>query len=186
MVLQITPQALRDGQCGNARIIDVRSPAEFSTGHIPAAVNIPMEQVESRMPDLGSGPVVLVCEAGRRAEVVAGWLDGGQDVAVLSGGTSAWRRAGFAVVSCAPCRWTLERQVRLTAGIIVLASTALAVTVNPAWLYLAMFVGAGLTFAGITNICGMATLLARMPWNREGKAKVARVTTSGEQCRTRA
>jgi hypothetical protein len=118
----------------------------------------------------------MICEAGTRAAVVAGWIEGKQPVSVLAGGTAAWRKAGLPLVACAPCRWTLERQVRLAAGVIVLVASLLSAIVNPRWVYLAMFVGAGLTFAGATNICGMAVVLAQMPWNRDGKPKAATVT----------
>jgi len=152
--------------------LDVRSAAEFATGHVPGAVNIPMEQVESRIEDLPQGPLVLICEGGKRAEIVAGWLAERPNVTVLAGGTRAWKNAGYPVIACAPCRWTLERQVRLIAGLLVLVGTLAAVLINPKWLYLAMFIGAGLTFAGATNICGMAVVLAKMPWNSERKPKL--------------
>jgi rhodanese-related sulfurtransferase len=77
-----------------------------------------MEQIENRMADVPTGPLVLVCEAGKRAEIVAGWLGDQSDLSVLVGGTRAWRNAGYPVVACAPCRWTLERQVRLIAGLL--------------------------------------------------------------------
>jgi len=154
------------------QIVDVRSAAEFASGHIPGAVNIPMAQVESRMEDLPSGPLVLTCESGKRAEIVAGWL-AGREATLLAGGTRAWRNAGYPLVACVPCRWTLERQVRLIAGLLVLAGALLAVLISANWIYLAMMVGAGLTFAGLTNICGMAVLLAKMPWNSEPKSKLA-------------
>jgi len=184
MISQLSPQALRDSTAAEARIVDVRSAAEFATGHIPGAINVPMEQVEARTADIGNGPLVIVCEAGARAAVVAGWLTERQPVSVLTGGTAAWRRAGLPLVSCAPCRWTLERQVRLGAGIIVLAATLLSVLTNAKWVYLAMFIGAGLTFAGLTNICGMAVLLARMPWNRESQTGTSAVTAVRAQCRS--
>jgi rhodanese-related sulfurtransferase len=171
MITHLSPQALADPAAAGQKVIDVRSAAEFATGHIPGSINVPMEQVEAREPDIGNGPVVLVCEAGKRAELVAGWLQQKQSVSVLAGGTAAWRTAGLPLVKCASCRWTLERQVRFAAGAIVLLSSVLAVAANVRWAYLAMFVGAGLTFAGVTNICGMAVVLARMPWNRSAKAK---------------
>src|SRR6516225_3399670 len=146
--LQELRRSLRSGD--NIGVLDVRSAAEFATGHIPGAVNIPMEQIEARMSDIPVGPLVLVCEAGKRAEVVAGWLGGEKNLSVLEGGTRAWRTAGYQLVSCAPCRWTLERQVRLIAGIIVLIGTVLSVLVDARWVYMAMFIGAGLTFAGAT------------------------------------
>ncbi len=171
MVTTISPEVLSGGSVSPGRLIDVRSAAEFAIGHIPGAVNVPMEQVETRMGDIGDGPVVLICEAGARAMAVAGWLEGRQTVSVLTGGTAAWRKAGLPLIGCAPCRWTLERQVRLGAGLIVLVACLLSVIFNFKWVYLAMFIGAGLTFAGATNICGMATLLARMPWNRQARRR---------------
>jgi len=167
MASTITPALLSDcmREGPSIAVLDVRSAAEFAIGHIPGAVNIPMEQIEGRMADVPTVPVVLVCEAGTRAEIVAGWLGEQSQSKVLEGGTRAWRNAGYPVIACAPCRWTLERQVRLIAGIVVLTATILAVFLSPKWIYAAMFIGAGLTFAGATNICGMGILLAKMPWN---------------------
>src|SRR5271166_3904582 len=174
MAATIRVESLREMLNASAlvRTLDVRSVAEFATGHIPGAVNIPMEQVESRMEDLPQGPLVLVCEGGTRAEIVAGWLAGGRDVTLLEGGTRAWRNAGYPLIACTPCRWTLERQVRLIAGLVVLAGTLLSVLINAKWVYLAMLAGAGLTFAGVTNICGMAILLAKMRWNSARKTEL--------------
>src|SRR5262249_49046533 len=88
------------------------------------------------------------------------------DLTVLEGGTAAWMREGFPIVKSVRTRWSLERQVRLGAGLIVLAASFLALISNPHWLFLAAFVGAGLTFAGLTDFCPMAEFLQRMPWNR--------------------
>jgi rhodanese-related sulfurtransferase len=169
---------------GSMRTIDVRSVAEFATGHIPGAVNIPMEQVESRLEDLPQGPLVLICESGKRAEIVAGWLTPGCDVTLLEGGTRAWRNAGYPLITCAPCRWTLERQVRLIAGLIVLLGTLFSSLLNAKWIFLAMFAGAGLTFAGLTNICGMAIVLAKMPWNSAARSKLELNTLPDANCCT--
>jgi rhodanese-related sulfurtransferase len=184
MISTVSAERLRENIEAYRKLIDVRSASEFATGHVAGAVNVPMEQVENRMADIGSGPVVLICEAGSRARIVAGWLESRQPVSVLSGGTAAWRKAGLPLITCAPCPWTLERQVRLAAGLIVLIGTLLAALVNLNWVYLAMFVGAGLTFAGATNICGMAVVLARMPWNRDAKPKATAVTPASAQCRS--
>jgi rhodanese-related sulfurtransferase len=169
MASNVTAQNLHEMLSGGSppAVLDVRSAAEFATGHVPGAVNVPMEQVEMRLADVPAGPLVVVCERGKRAEIVAGWLGNEPRLTLLDGGTKAWRDGGYLLVTCAPCRWTLERQVRLIAGLIVLAGTALSVLVNMSWVYLAMLVGAGLTFAGASNICGMAILLGKMPWNAE-------------------
>jgi len=148
--------------------IDVRSPGEYASGHIPGAVNIPMDQIEARLKDLlPKVPIVLVCQAGKRARMVAGLLEPCRsDVTILEGGTSAWSSAGLPLVAIVKSRISLERQVRLIAGLLVLLSITLGLTVNQNWIFLAAFVGAGLTFAGITDICLMAGLLLRMPWNQ--------------------
>lgn len=186
MASKINPEEIRNAlRSGDTRaVLDVRSPAEFAIGHIPGAVNIPMEQIEARMADVPSAPLVLVCEGGKRAEIVSGWLGDTRQSSVLDGGTRAWRNAGYPLVACAPCRWTLERQVRLIAGILVLAGTVLSILLDTKWVYLAMFIGAGLTFAGATDICGMAILLAKMPWNSRRNSKVTGNGQTTENCCT--
>lgn len=148
------------------QMIDVRSPGEYAAGHVPGAINIPLEQVHERMGDLKPGHVAVLCQSGRRAGIACEYLsDLPQDVLLVEGGTKAWVEANKPVVSTTRTRWSLERQVRLIAGLMVLIGTVLAATIAPGWVFLAMFVGAGLTFAGLTDICGMGLLLAKLPWN---------------------
>jgi len=153
--------------------IDVRSASEYATGHIPAAINIPMEQIESRMEDLRPDvPIVLICQGGVRARQVVRLIEPcGKDVVVLEGGTSAWIEAGFPLVSNVASRWSLERQVRLGAGAMVLLGVTLGLTLNPLWVYLAGFAGLGLTVAGLSNFCPMALLLGKLPWNQASHCK---------------
>jgi len=148
--------------------IDVRSPGEYAAGHIPGAVNIPMEQIEARLDDLLPGvPIILVCQAGKRARMVAGLIERCRsDVTVLDGGTAAWHAARRPLVASVKSRFSLERQVRLIAGLIVLSGVVLSVIVQHNLIYLAAAVGVGLTFAGLTDICMLAGLLSRMPWNK--------------------
>ncbi len=149
------------------QLIDVRTTSEYAAGHIPCTVNIPMDQFETRRKDLQwEDGVVLVCKAGSRAQIVAGWLGDHSSVRVLEGGTDAWIRNGLEVVTSSKTRWSLERQVRLGAGLIVLAGTVLAAAGVHAGIWLAMFAGAGLTFAGATDICMMGIVLSKMPWNQ--------------------
>jgi len=150
--------------------IDVRSPTEFASGHIPAAINIPMDEIESRLADLRpQHPTVLVCQSGKRASMTQALLAGRIDnLFVLTGGTDAWKSAGLPLVASTRTRWALERQVRLGAGLLVLTGVLLGFLVNPGWFWLAGFVGGGLVFAGTTNFCAMAHLLALLPWNRRG------------------
>ena len=135
-----------------------------------------MEQIEARLDDLlPAVPIVLVCQAGKRARMVAGLLEPCRaDVTVLEGGTAAWNAAGRPLVASVKSRFSLERQVRLIAGVLVLIGVILSLTVQRNWIFLAAFVGAGLAFAGLTEICLMAGLLIRMPWNRaRSKASAA-------------
>lgn len=149
------------------QIIDVRSAGEFEAGHIPGAINMPLEQLSQRLPDMSRDTAVLVCHSGMRAcmahDNLAGKLD---EMTVLEGGTAAWQAAGEPVVQTHGSSWSLERQVRLIAGLLALTGSALALLVNPMWAFLSLFIGAGLTFAGATNICGMALMLKFMPWNK--------------------
>lgn len=157
----------------HVRVVDVRSAGEYAAGHIPGAVNIPLEELESRLADLEqSGTVVLACQGGRRAGIACEQLTGRHpEVAVLDGGTKAWSAAGLPLVRSVRAKWSLERQVRFGAGLMVLIGVLLGLLVNGNWLYLALFVGAGLTFAGLTDICGMAFVLARLPWNRPSQSQ---------------
>jgi len=165
-------------------LVDVRSPSEYEAGHVPRAINIPMEQIEARLEDLSPHlPIVLICQSGRRAHLTAALLEPSRDdVTVLDGGTNAWVNAGFPAVVNANTRWALERQVRLVAGLLVLVGAVLALVVNPHWAYLAGFVGLGLTFAGLTDICPMASLLCRMPWNRSRGLSSAAKRVQGKTC----
>src|SRR4051795_2578835 len=123
------------------QLIDVRSASEFASGHVPGSINIPMEQVEARLADVATkGQVILICHAGKRAAITAGWICERRDVTVLEGGTEAWKSAALPVVSCAPCRWSLERQVRFGAGSMALIGSLLAFFVSRNWLVVPMFI----------------------------------------------
>jgi len=158
-----------------ALLVDVRSSSEFASGHIPGAINIPMEEIEARLDDLDVNlPIVLICQSGKRARMSSSLLEPCQrQITVLEGGTQAWIRAGFPVVASVRTRWSLERQVRLGAGLLVLAGVILALTANPLWVFLCGFVGLGLTFAGLTDICAMGIILGKMPWNRRRQCLIS-------------
>lgn len=166
------------------QLIDVRSPSEYATGHIPGAVNMPMDQVQSRLPDLqGEDSIVLVCQSGRRARMVAGLLEPcGKELRILEGGTSAWVKAGLPVVATSVTRWSLERQVRFAAGLLVLTGVILALTTNLYGIYLAGFIGLGLTFSGVSGLCPMGNLLGLMPWNRGASCSFEAPKAGNSQC----
>jgi rhodanese-related sulfurtransferase len=174
MTSTISVSELRQQPPAHAQLVDVRSASEFASGHIPRAINIPMDQIETRLPDLDPGlPLVLVCQSDKRARMTAGLLAPCRSqITVLEGGTKAWAQARLPLVASVKSRWSLERQVRLGAGLLVLIGTALALTVNVHWLFLCVFIGLGLSFSGITDICPMAILLALMPWNAASHCKL--------------
>jgi rhodanese-related sulfurtransferase len=169
--IQELSQPCRSGQ--KREIIDVRSETEFAAGHIPRAKCIPLQQLPLRRADLTDGDLVLVCEAGTRASMAqAGLNERSGSVFVLNGGMRAWRAAGLPLVAPLRTHWSLERQVRLGAGVLILTGLLLTWLVSKAWILLPAFVGAGLTFAGATDICLMGKVLARMPWNRLSNSNV--------------
>jgi len=174
---------LRRVRAEGAQLVDVRSASEFASGHIPGATNIPMDQVEARVDDLRSdGSIVLICQAGTRARITAGLLEPcGRDIAVFDGGTNAWIQAGLPLVVSVKTRWSLERQVRLGAGLLILTGSVLAWAIHPYWLFLVAFVGSGLTFAGLTDICPMAILLGKMPWNRQSHCRLGNQPQDSKQ-----
>jgi rhodanese-related sulfurtransferase len=161
-------------------LVDVRSPAEFDAIHIPGSYNVPLEQLTEHGTEFSSvgGPVVLVCRSGmraRQAEAILADVDIPR-LHVLDGGVTAWQQTGLAVVRGRQA-WSIERQVRAIAGGLVLLGTLGSLLVWPPLIYLALFVGAGLLFAGLTDTCSMGLLLARLPWNRGATGDVASVLT---------
>ncbi|MGB8782187.1 MAG: rhodanese-like domain-containing protein [Terriglobales bacterium] len=172
----LTVSELRNRSSATALLVDVRSVSEFASGHIPGAVNIPMDQIEARLDDLDRHrAVVLICQSGKRAGITARLLEPCQrQISVLEGGTKAWSEAGFPIVACTKTRWSLERQVRLGAGLMVLIGCVLALTINARWIFLCGFAGSGLTFAGLTDICAMGLILGKMPWNQSSQRRIPR------------
>ncbi len=156
-------------------LVDVRTPAEFAQVHVPKARNEPLDRFEPGTL-LASGaikkdqPVYLLCQSGGRATKAAEKLAsaGLHQGVVVEGGTQGWVQAGLPVNRGTTKTISLERQVRIGAGSLVLLGVLLAFFVHPYFIGLSAFVGAGLVFAGITDWCGMGLLLARAPWNSRG------------------
>ncbi|AUY53678.1 rhodanese-like domain-containing protein [Streptomyces sp. CB01881] len=151
------------------RLLDVRTPGEFHTVHIPGAYNVPLDTLREHRVELLrhlDEDTVLICRSGARAaQAEQALADAGlPNLRVLQGGMVAWEAAGGPVTRGA-ARWELERQVRLIAGSIVLVS-GLAGLAVPGLHLIGTAVGAGLTFAAVTNTCAMGMLLAKLPYNR--------------------
>lgn len=189
-VITISPRDLAaQRQAGQpVELIDVRTPVEFREVHADLARNVPLSDIDpaavmnarSGLPD---APLYVICQSGSRGrQACEKFLAAGfANVVNVEGGTRAWAECGLPVTRGKKAI-SLERQVRIAAGALVLLGVGLGF-VHPALFGIAAFVGAGLVFAGVTDTCGMGMLLARMPWNRvAGPGAVA----SGPQCATNA
>ena len=169
-------------------LIDVRTPAEYREMHVAAARNVPLDRLDPQTlrqdVKVAEGkPLYVICQKGGRGKqaceklAAAGW----SDVVNVEGGTLACEAAGVPLVR-GKKTISLERQVRIAAGSLVLLGAVLSVTVHPYFIGLSAFVGAGLIFAGITDTCGMAMCLARMPWNQVKESSTSPTAGSASCC----
>ena len=171
-VQTIKPEELlrRKRQGEGVNLIDVRTPAEYREVHVEFARNVPLDRLNPT--DVLAGhkdeePLYVICRSGSRAAKACDAIveAGFDNVVNVEGGTQAWDEAGFAVLR-GKKTISLERQVRIVAGMLALTGALLAYFVNIQFVWLSAFIGAGLTFAGVTDTCGMGLMLARMPWNQ--------------------
>lgn len=187
-VTTVSPQQLLELQNAgsNIELIDVRTPVEFREVHADIARNIPLDRLDGTELTAGkseSSPLYVICRSGGRGKQACEKLQavGYTHVVNIEGGTQAWEQAGLPVIRGKKAI-SLERQVRIAAGALVVLGSALGAFVHPYFIGLAAFVGAGLVFAGITDTCGMGMLLARMPWNQVAASRPS--PTSAGQCST--
>ena len=149
-------------------LIDVRTPAEFGGVHAETAVNYPMESLDVKEISFSKEEEIhVICQSGGRSMKVCQKLEavGFTKIVNVEGGTSAWHSAGLPVVEGKKVM-SLERQVRIAAGSLVVIGAAVGQFVHPAGFGLSAFIGVGLVFAGVTDTCGMGMVIAKMPWNR--------------------
>ncbi|MES2659030.1 MAG: rhodanese-like domain-containing protein [Verrucomicrobiota bacterium] len=151
-------------------LIDVRTPAEYGEIHIPGSRLMPLDKlvpgaIENEISR--NGQCVLICRSGMRAGQAFEKLSaaGCENLAILDGGVAAWESAGLPLIRGKKAV-SLERQVRIVAGLLVLTGLVFGTWVHSGFYGLSAFVGAGLVFAGLTDWCGMAMILAKMPWNQ--------------------
>lgn len=181
-ITTISPQALAERlQRGKVQeIIDVRTPVEFREVHAQSARNVPLETISPQtVPARGDQPLYLICQAGgRSAKACQKLIDAGlANVVSVDGGTKAWEAAGLPVVR-GQKTISLERQVRIAAGSLVVLGALLGYLVHPYFVGLSALVGAGLVFSGVTDSCGMGLLLAKMRWNQISRADVKSAESS--------
>lgn len=170
MLHPLSPAEVAERLRRGAVLIDVREADEVARERIPAATHVPLSRIDSTRID--EGQVIFTCRTGGRTGANAARLAGcvpGQAY-VLDGGLEAWKAAGMDVAKDSKAPIEIMRQVQMTAGGLILLGAALGLTVHPGFWGLSAFVGAGLFVAGATGFCGMARLMAVMPWNRPARA----------------
>lgn len=173
-LVDVSPELIEQWlSAGEAVLIDVREDFEHAEERIENAQHLPLgqldpEAIRQRFPD---ARIAFHCRSGgRSAKAAEKFRAGDEPVYHLAGGIEAWKHAGKPTIKPAKApKLPVMRQVQLTAGFLVALGVALGVTVTPWFLVLSAFVGCGLMFAGATGWCGMAMILAKMPWNRSSK-----------------
>ena len=161
-------------ESGHVDLVDVRTPTEFNHVRATIARNVPLDRLDPAF-ELSQGhgtlaePLYVICDGGTRSAIACRKLMDERSLSVVNveGGTQMWEQAGLPVVRGRKAI-SLERQGRIAAGFLLLVGIAAALLVHPYFVGVSAFVGAGLMFAGITDTCGMALLLGKMPWNHHG------------------
>ncbi len=168
-------QLIADGQ--PAELLDVRTPSEFAAAHVPGAKLVPLDELDCaaflKQRNASDKPLYVLCQSGGRARrAVEKFQRAGFDGCVLvEGGTQAWLDAGLPVNRGESQVLPLMRQVQIAVGFVSATGAALALTVNPLFALIPLVLGGGLLFAGVTGFCGLALVLAKMPWNKTGSCK---------------
>lgn len=169
----ISPQAANELIKQGAVLVDIRGADEHARERIATARHAPMERLAAGPFMIeGASAIIFHCRSGNRTQVNSQTLQActNGDIFIMEGGLDAWKKAGLPVVTDASQPLELQRQVQIVAGALTLLGTVLGATVTP-WFYLVPgFIGAGLTFAGISGFCGLARVLMKMPWNRKAMA----------------
>ncbi len=159
-------QMMREG----AVLIDIREADEYAREHIPGVRHHALSRLTAENPARpGDEVVIFHCRSGGRTAANAERLHAAAplcDAYVLEGGLDAWKSAGLPTAIDRRQPIEVMRQVQIAAGSLVLLGLLLAYLVAPGFALLSAFVGGGLVVAGVTGFCGMARLLAWMPWNR--------------------
>jgi rhodanese-related sulfurtransferase len=177
----VNPTVLPPLLASGALLVDVREPIEHAEEFIEGSVLIPLGELPARMAELPKDRQLLViCRSGKRGQQAVAKLEaaGFSKARNVEGGILAWKAAGLPVTRSARKVFPLMRQVQIAIGIGILAGVLLSLTMDPRWIYLCAFFGAGLVFAGSTGWCGLAILISKMPWNRVSSGSCCSSTSS--------
>ena len=167
----INAQTLRSWmETGEAVVIDVREPIEYAEERITNAKLLPLGEIsKNKLPPIDGKKLVIHCRSGKRGTNACERLlseDPNLEVYNLEGGITAWKSLGNKITKPQKSFLSLDRQVQLTVGLLLLASSSLAYICSIKWLILIAIIGIGLITAGLTGFCGLAMLIAKMPWNK--------------------
>ncbi|MFN5514360.1 MAG: rhodanese-like domain-containing protein [Cyanobacteriota bacterium] len=166
----LDPQTLQSLRSQNAvTLVDVREASEYAGERIADAQLMPLSSFEPQnLPWEAGKTLVLYCQSSNRSGQALQRLRnaGVEGVLHLQGGLNAWKQAGLPTLKNKNAPISIMRQVQIIAGSLVLTGTLLGAFVSSYFLLLSGFVGAGLTFAGVSGTCMMANLLAKLPYNR--------------------
>lgn len=159
--------------CDTDCVLDLRTAAERNTEYLEGSLHLPVQdlgeasfaKVLQEVP--GDKPVYLLCQSGRRAVMAIEKLNGSaRELVIINGGINALKACDITFKQGDRHVVSLERQVRIAAGFLVVLGVVLGTLIAPIFYGVSAFVGCGLMFAGITDNCAMALVLSRMPWNK--------------------
>lgn len=168
----VSPQRLKESLVAGCLAIDVREPGEIRAEAVEGIRALPLSGFPSAATDLEKGrEIYILCKSGRRAQTAASHLArmGHEKIFVVEGGIEGWKAQGFATLRATRALWSLERQVRFTAGLLVVVGGAIGWFFHPGGWFLSMGVALGLMVSAATDTCPMGTLLAACPWNRSSR-----------------
>jgi rhodanese-related sulfurtransferase len=152
----------------NIIYIDVREPDEFKNTHLKESVNIPLSVFQNSADAVKAlaqnMKVVLLCQSGTRAGNAYNLIDSKDNIVVFEGGLNKWQDESL-LVKGQKQKLSIMRQVMIAAGLLVLLGSIGTLGIHVSMVWLTIFVGAGLLFAGVSGICMMAQILGKMPWN---------------------
>lgn len=150
------------------QIVDVRESNEYAEVHLADSISSPLSVLSHNYRFIQNDrDTYLICQSGKRARVAAQYLDsmGVKNTFVIQGGLELWEKSGLPLERSASHVWSLDRQVRFTAGSLILVGIGLSYLVNSNWIFISAFVALGMIMSAVSNSCAMATILKTMPWN---------------------
>jgi rhodanese-related sulfurtransferase len=181
----VSPQELNRLLAGGvpAELLDVRTPGEFAAAHVPGARLVPLDQLDAAnfLQQRGESdkPIYVLCQTGGRARRAIDKFQraGFNGCVLVDGGTQAWIDCGLAVERGESRVLPLMRQVQITVGFVSAIGAALALFVDLKFALIPLVMGCGLLFAGLTGYCGLALVLAKMPWNKSDSGNASSCCT---------